>query len=63
MRTYVVKTANGYLYPFQGAISFTDDQAHAGHFLMPDEAHILAQIFGYTEERYEIIAVEMPERR
>ena len=61
MRTYVVKTANGYLYPFRGSVSFTDDLDHAGHFLIADEAHVIAQIFGYTEERYEVIPVEMPE--
>lgn len=60
MRTYVVKTAHGYLYPLQGTVSFTDDERHAGHFLAADEAHVLAQIFGYTEERYEVIAIDMP---
>jgi hypothetical protein len=63
MRTYVVKTANGYLYPFQGAVSYTDDETHAGHFLMAEEAHVLAQMFGYTEERYEVIAIDMLDRR
>ena len=63
MRTYVVKTANGYLYPFQGTVSYTDEERHAGHFLLVDEAHVMAQMFGYTEERYEIIAIDMPDRR
>lgn len=63
MRTYVVKTAHGYLYPFRDSISFTDDESHAGHFLAADEAHVLAQIFGYTEERYQVIAIDTPDRR
>ncbi len=63
MRTYVVKTENGYLYPFQGSVSFTDDESHAGHFLLVDEAHVIAQIFGYLEEQYQVIAVEIPEER
>ncbi|WP_147383886.1 hypothetical protein [Noviherbaspirillum sedimenti] len=62
MRTYVVKTGDGYLYPMQGSISFTDDLEHAGHFLAADEAHVIAQLFGYTEERYRVIAIDLPER-
>ncbi len=60
MRTYVIQTADGYLYPFEGAVSLTDEIEHAGHFLAADEAHVIAQIFGYTDGRYQVIAVEMP---
>lgn len=63
MRTYVVKTGDGYLYPFRGFVSFTDDLDHAGYFLAAEEAHVIAQLFGYTEERYLVIAVDMPDRR
>lgn len=62
MRAYVVKTAHGYLYPLLGTVSFTDEPSHAGHFLIADEAHVLAQIFGYTEERYEVIAIDIPDQ-
>jgi len=59
MRAYVVKTDDGYLYPVQGAVSWTDDESHAGRFLQEDEAHLIAQMFGYTEDRYQVIAVEI----
>lgn len=59
MRMYVVKTDNGYLYPFQGAVSFTDDEFHAGLFLLEEEAHVIAQVFGYTEERYSVISIDI----
>ena len=58
---YIVKTENGYLYPFRGAVSFTDDQFYAGLFLLEEEAHVIAQVFGYTEERYDVIAVDIAE--
>lgn len=61
MRMYVVKTNNGYLYPFRGAVSFTDNESHAGLFVLEEEAHVIAQVFGYTEERYSVIAVEIAE--
>ncbi|QAU34510.1 hypothetical protein [Janthinobacterium sp. 17J80-10] len=63
MRMYVVKTDHGYLYPFRGAVSFTDNESHAGLFLQAEEAHVIAQVFGYTEERYSVIAVEIAEMR
>ena len=59
MRMYVVKTENGYLYPFRGAVSFTDNESHAGLFLLAEDAHVIAQVFGYTEERYSVIPVEI----
>ncbi len=63
MRAYVVKTGDGYLYPFQGAVSFTDDEQHAGHFLQEEEAHVIAQVFGYLEEQYQVIPVEIADGR
>lgn len=61
MRMYVVKTDHGYLYPFRGAVSFTDIESHAGLFMQAEEAHVIAQVFGYTEDRYSVIAVEVAE--
>lgn len=61
LRIYVVKTANGYLYPFQGSVSFTDDEQHAGGFADEEEAHVIAQVFGYAEGSYQVIPLDYPE--
>lgn len=59
MRMYVVRTDQGYLYSYQGAVSFTDIESHAGLFMQAEEAHVIAQVFGYTEDRYSVVAVEV----
>lgn len=61
MRTYIVKTAQGYLYSREGMVSYTDDETHAGHFLSQEEAHVIARVFGYAEGRYQVISVDVPD--
>ena len=55
---YIVKTEDGYLYLDEGAVTFTDEEGHAGRFPTQDEGHIIAQMFGYAEGRYRIIPTE-----
>lgn len=59
MQAYVVRTGDGYLYWVQNSVSFTEDERHAGHFMTADEAHVIAQLFGYNEGRYEVIATTL----
>ncbi|MGE5622474.1 MAG: hypothetical protein ACM3WS_04895 [Bacillota bacterium] len=63
MHAYIVKTGDGYLYPFADDVSLTDHEDQAGHFLSMDEAHRIAQGRGYREGTYEVLAVEVDERR
>jgi hypothetical protein len=60
MHTYIVKTEDGYLYLYEGKVSFTDDESHAGHFRNEEEAHVTAQLFGYSEVNYKVIPVACP---
>lgn len=62
MHVYIVKTGDGYLYPFADDVSLTDHEDQAGHFLSIDEAHRLAQERGYREGSYEVLAVEVDDR-
>lgn len=58
MQAFIVKTRDGYLYPYQGDVSFTDNKDHAGHFPDADEANDTAQGLGYTVGSYQVIQVE-----
>lgn len=59
MHAYIVKTRDGYLYPFAGDVSLTDDALQAGHFLDVGEARRMAQERGYTDGGFEIFPVEV----
>jgi len=59
MRVYIVKTRDGYLYPFAGDVSLTDDQSLAGHFLSTEEAREVAESRGYYNGGFNIIRVEV----
>ncbi|HYD95553.1 MAG TPA: hypothetical protein VEC01_09540 [Noviherbaspirillum sp.] len=59
MRAYIVKTPDGYLYPFAGDVSLTDDQALAGHFLSIEEAREIAESRGYYNGGFNIIRVDV----
>lgn len=59
MRAYIVKTSDGYLYPNEGDVSFTDNETHAGHFLNTEEAHDTAQGLGYPEGNYQVIPIDV----
>lgn len=59
MHAYIVKTHDGYLYPFADDVSLTDDASQAGHFLSADEARELAESRGYYDGRFEVLRVEV----
>ena len=63
MHAYIVKTGDGYLYPFADDVSLTDQEEQAGHFPSMDEAHRVAQERGYREGTYAVLAVEVDQRR
>lgn len=59
---YIVKTPDGYLYPFAGDVSLTDDESQAGRFASTDEARKTAEERGYYDGRFEIMRIELGER-
>ncbi len=59
MHAYIVKTGDGYLYPFADDVSLTDQEDQAGHFLSMEEAHRVAQGRGYREGSYDVLAVDV----
>jgi hypothetical protein len=63
MHAYIVKTPDGYLYPFAGDLSLTDDETQAGHFMSTDEARETAEVRGYYDGGFEILRVDVDERR
>lgn len=63
MHAYIIKASDGYLYPFAGDLSLTDDLSQAGHFSRVDEARDIAERRGYYDDRFEIIAVDVDESR
>lgn len=63
MHAYIVKTHDGYLYPFAGDVSLTDDQTQAGHFLSTEEAREMAESRGYYNGGFDILRVDVDEAR
>jgi hypothetical protein len=63
MHAYIVKTDDGYLYPFAGDVSLTDDVSQAGHFLSTEEARALAESRGYYDGGFEVLRVDVEEAR
>jgi hypothetical protein len=63
MHAYIVKTSDGYLYPFAGDVSLTDDKEQAGHYLSTDEARQTAEERGYYDGGFEIVRVEIDEHK
>lgn len=59
---YIIKTRNGYLYPFAGDVSLTDDASQAGRFSSADEARETAEGEGYYDGGFEILRIELEER-
>jgi len=59
MHAYIVRTAEGYLYPFAGDVSLTDDPGLAGHFLSTDEAREIAALGGYYDDSFDVLRVEV----
>ncbi len=63
MHAYIVKTHDGYLYPFAGDVSLTDEQEQAGHYRSAHEASEAAQELGYKEGTYEVIALDVDDAK
>ena len=59
MHVYIVKTPDGYLYPFADDVSLTDDPSQAGHYMSTDEAREMAESRGYYDGGFDIIRVEV----
>lgn len=59
MHAYIVKTPDGYLYPFADDVSLTDDQSLAWHFLSTHEAREVAESRGYYDGGFNILRVEV----
>lgn len=59
MHVYIVKTKDGYLYPFGDDLSLTDHMEQAGHFLSMREARSTAEEGGYYDGGFEVLAVEI----
>lgn len=63
MHAYIVKTHDGYLYPFAGDVSLTDDESQAGHFLSTEEAREMAESRGYYDGGFDILRVEVDDAK
>lgn len=63
MHAYIVKTHDGYLYPFAGDVSLTDDASQAGHFLSTEEAREMAESRGYYNGGFDILRIEVEEAK
>lgn len=62
-QVFIVRTRDGYLYPSDGDVSWTDDKDRAGHFLSGDEANDTAQALGYGIGSFQVIPVDVDENR
>lgn len=63
MYAYIVKTPDGYLYPFADDVSLTDDQAQAGHYRSAQEAREVAESRGYYDGGFDVIRVEIDQSK
>lgn len=63
MHVYIVKTEDGYLYPFAGDVSLTDREDQAGYWTSAGEASENAVRLGYKEGSFRVIAVDIEEGR
>ncbi|MFC7518281.1 hypothetical protein ACFQUU_25020 [Herbaspirillum sp. GCM10030257] len=59
MHEYIIKTPDGYLYPFAGDLSLTDDETQAGRFSSVEEARETAESRGYYDGGFEIIPIDL----
>ena len=59
---YVVKTPDGYLYPFAGDASLTDDPEQAQQFASTEEARTTAENLGYYDDKFQIIPLDLLRR-
>lgn len=63
MYAYIVKTPDGYLYPFADDVSLTDDQSQAGLYQSAKEAREVAESRGYYDGGFDVIRVMVDETR
>lgn len=59
MHVYIVKTNDGYLYPFAGDVSLTDRVDQAGRWKSAGEASETAERLGYKQGTFRIIALDI----
>lgn len=59
MHAYIIKTPDGYLYPFADDLSLTDDASQAGRFPSVEEARATAEERGYYDGGFEIVRVDL----
>lgn len=59
MHAYIIKTPDGYLYPFADDLSLTDDASQAGRFRSVEEARTTAEERGYYDGGFEIVRVDL----
>lgn len=63
MHAYIVKTADGYLYPFAGDVSLTDREDQAGRWRSAGEASETAVRLGYKEGSFRVIAIDVDDEQ
>lgn len=63
MHDYIIKTPDGYLYPFAGDLSLTGDLSQAGRFRSVEEARATAEERGYYDGGFEIVRVDLENER
>lgn len=63
MHVYIVKTSDGYLYPFGNDVSLTDDIEQAGHFHSAQEAQDMAGEAGYYDGGFDVLAIDIEDDR
>lgn len=63
MHVYIVKTEDGYLYPFAGDASLTDREDQAGRWASAGEASDTAVRLGYKEGSFRVIAIDVDDDR
>ena len=63
MCVFIAKTRDGFLYPLNGDVYWTDKQEEAGYFLTREEAVSTAQGLGYSYGSYELISVDVEKNK
>ncbi|RJF98517.1 hypothetical protein [Noviherbaspirillum saxi] len=59
MHAFIIKTKDGYLYPFAGDLSLTDDENQAGRYDSVDEARQTAESRGYYDGGFDIVRIDL----
>lgn len=59
MNAYIIKTPDGYLYPFADDLSLNDDLSQAGRFRSVEEARATAEERGYYDGGFEVVRLDL----